>query len=270
MASVGRLAVAASALVLVASASASSLAPRTPLTFVWPTSVEAEPTGSLLVVENGTGRVLRVDPASGRTSAIASARKAYSVARTPGGRILFSAGDGIRRVGASGSSTVVARAGAQIGPVAAARDGDVYFTTATAVYRLAGGTGAPRRLAVGFSSPHGIAVAADGTLLVSDTDNAVVKRIDPATGAVTTFAELGTPRGLAVAGDGTVYAIDATPQRIVHLSSTGRRLGFVGPVFGDAYDLAVGWRGRLYVVDTAAVGTVKRVEPDGTATTLSH
>jgi len=81
---------------------------------------------------------------------------------------------------------------------------------------------------------------------------------------------VASPRGLAVAADGTVYAVDATPQRVVHLTSTGRRLGFVGPVFGDAHDLAIGGRGRLYVVDTAVVGTVKRVDPDGRATTLSH
>lgn len=43
-----------------------------------------------------------------------------------------------------------------------------------------------------FNNPFGVALSADGTIgLVADTDNHVIRRIDPATGAVTTIA--GSP-----------------------------------------------------------------------------
>ena len=52
------LVLAAFALVAVSGAGAAGK----PLTFAWPTSVEVEPGGSLLVVENGLKRLVRVDP----------------------------------------------------------------------------------------------------------------------------------------------------------------------------------------------------------------
>jgi hypothetical protein len=38
----------------------------------------------------------------------------------------------------------------------------------------------------------------------------------------------------------------------------GKRLGFVGPRFGDPYALALA-KGTIYVVDTSATGTIGRI-----------
>lgn len=241
-----------------------------PLTFAWPTSVQTEPGGSLLVVENGLSRLVRVS-ASGRMTELASLGKAYAVRRANSGAVYLTDGAVLRRL--DGTSTPeVARAEAEIGPLAIAPNGDVFFVTETKLWKLAGGKGTPVRLAAGttFSAPHGLTVAADGSLLVADTGNHVIRRIDPATGAMSAFAQVDNPRGMDTAADGTVYVVDANAQRVVHLSASGARLGFASPVFGDPYDVSLAAGGLLYVVDTAASGHIRRVAPDGTATTVSR
>jgi sugar lactone lactonase YvrE len=247
---------------------------RVPLTFAWPTSVDVEPDGSLLVAENGNqsgnGRVDRVDPATGKTKEIAEADQAYSVAHAPSGTIYLSAGKLLLRLDA-GHTTPVAQAAGDIGPIAVAANGDVYYSTGTAVYRLAGGAGTPAQVAGGLANPHGLAVLPDNGLLVSDTGNGRVLRIDLGTGKAETWGHLVDPRGIAIAPDGTsAYVVDASTHSVVRLRIDGKRLGSVKHVFYDPYSVAAAPGGSLYVVDTAAVGRVYRVAPDGTTTAVSR
>jgi streptogramin lyase len=222
------------------------------------------------VVENGPSRLVRVGP-SGRVTELASLTKAYGVRRAASGVVYVTDGPILRRL--DGTSTPeVARAETEIGPLAIAPSGDVYFVTETKLWKLAGGKGTPVRVAAGatFSAPHGLAVAADGSLLVADTGSHVIRRADPSTGTVTTFARVDNPRGIEAAGDGTVYVVDADAKRILHLSASGQRLGFASPVFGDPYDLALAPGGAIYVIDTAQSGHIRRMAADGTATTVSR
>ena len=135
--------------------------------------------------------------------------------------------------------------------------------TATQVFAL--GRGA---LASGMSAPHGIGVAADGSLLVCDTGNGRVLRIDPQTGAATTLIGVGEPRGIDVAGDGSLYIVEARTKRVGHYSAGGSRLGDVGPVFNDPYDVEVAADGTVYVIETAESGTIVRIAPNGSAAPL--
>src|SRR3954454_7379590 len=167
-----------------------------PLTFTWPTSIDVQQDGSLLVVENGAGRVDRVQPATGRVTTVASGlAKPYAVATTPSGTIYLSNGNLLQRIEGTSAPVTVADAGAEIGPVAVAPNGGVFYTTTTAVFDVGGGM-----LASGLSGPHGMAVAADGAVLVCDTGNGRVLRIDPQTHATTTLIRTGEPRGIDVAG----------------------------------------------------------------------
>src|SRR5262249_21363036 len=85
-----------------------------PVTFAWPRSVAAEPTGSLLVVENGMHRLIRLDPATGRTAVVSSAlAKPYAVARAASGAVFLSDGGTLKRIAGKAASTV-ARAGADV------------------------------------------------------------------------------------------------------------------------------------------------------------
>jgi sugar lactone lactonase YvrE len=242
----------------------------TPLTFAWPTSIDVESSRSLLLVENGVGRVVRVDLVTGTTTPVASIERAYAVARMATGSILVSAANALRRID---DPAPVAEADADIGPIAIGPDGDVYYATASRVFRLSRGSGPPVVVAgaeAQLSGPHGLAIAADGAVLVCDTGNGRILRIDPVSGAIRSFAELGAPRGIDVAADGSLYVVDATARRVVHLSPTGSRLGTVGPAFDDPYDVEVAPDGVVYVLDTAATGHLYRVTPDGTAEIVSR
>jgi glucose/arabinose dehydrogenase len=178
------------------------------------------------------------------------------------------------------------QADSEIGPVAAAPNGDIYYATATQIFRVAGGAGPPIRIAgtgvqggggdggaalnAQFSAPHGLAMAGDGALLVSDAGNDRVRRIDLTTGVITAFAQIGTPHGIDVATDGTIYVIDSRDNRVVRLSASGARIGFVGPVFGLPYDVEVANGGVVFVLEAGPVGRIRRVAPDGTVTTVSR
>ena len=50
-------------------------APAKPLVFSQPTSIDLQPDGTLLLVENNPGRVLHVTPASGRVRVVVPAPK---------------------------------------------------------------------------------------------------------------------------------------------------------------------------------------------------
>jgi len=247
-------------------------APARPVPFTEPTSIELEPEGTLLLVENNPGRLLRVDPASGRvTVLVASLTRPYSVVRTPGGAILVGVGNLLERVDAGGSATTVVQSDGDIGPLAVAPGGDVFYATADRVFRLPGGAGPAVPIgSPGLSAPHGLAVTVDGAVLVSDTGHDRVLRIDPASGATSVLAEVGSPRGLDVAADGTVLVVASKLGRIVHLSAAGARLGLVGPAFAVPYDLQAAPGGATYLLEAGAVGWVRRIAADGRVTTVSR
>jgi streptogramin lyase len=264
-------------------------APARPLAFTEPTSIDLEPSGKLLLVEFSRGRVLQVDPATGHVIAVAtSLDQPYAVVRAPSGSIYLSRENQLLRFSGVAPPTTVAEvpAGVEIGPIAVAPNGDLYYATATQIFRLPGGTGPSVHIAgtgaeggggdggpaldAQFSSPHGLAVAADGTLLVSDRGNDRVRRIDPTTGMIASFAQVGEPYGIDVARDGTVYVIDGKLKQVVRVSPFGASLGPLGPAFAVPYDVEVADGGAAYLLEAGPVGHVRRIAPNGTVTTVSR
>jgi NHL repeat len=263
-------------------------APVRPVVFVQPTSIDLEPAGSLLLVENNPGRVVRVNPGTGRlTQLVPNLFRPYAIVRASSG-VYISIGGRIQRLNGSGVPTTVAEVppGIEIGPIAAAPNGDVYYSTATKIFKLPGGSGPSVHIAgtgaeggggdggpaldAQFSSPHGLAVAADGSLLVSDRGNDRIRRIDPATGVITAFGAVGEPYGMDVAADGTVYVVDGKEERVVRLSASGARLGLLGPSFSIPYDVEVTATGVAYLLEAGQAGHIRRIAPDGSVTTVSR
>jgi streptogramin lyase len=263
-----RVVLAACTALLIGATPASAAAP---LALNQPLGIDVAPNGSLLVVEFGFRRLVRVVPSTGRITQIATFAKPWGVARAPSGSVYVSDGGKLRRVDPGHAPVTVAQVAPafEIGPVAVTPGGDVIYATAYTLYRLHAGKGTPAPIAPSttLNGSHGIAVAADGSLLVSDTDSNRIVRVRGNT--VTTFAMLGHPRGIDIARDGSVYVAAADAHRIAHYTSSGKRLGFVGPRFTDPYALSVAKDGTVYALDLGVTGIIRRIAPNGAASVIA-
>jgi len=121
----------------------------------------------------------------------------------------------------------------------ASKDIDLVAGAAEAGFSGDGGPAAKAR----FSAPHDVAVALDGTILIADTYNHRIRRIDPK-GVINTL--VGNGRG--------VYAGDNGPARKASLN--------------NPQGLALDSRGNLFIADTYN-HVVRRVDPAGVITTFA-
>jgi len=134
--------------------------------------------------------------------------------------------------------------------------------TATTVFE--GGRGADKGQ---FDSPTGIAVDANGNILVADTNNGRIQKFSP-TGAFlssmgikgTGYGQLGAPNGIAIDRAGNIYVADASKHRVEKLAPDGTVTdewkgpdpGFYGP-----RRIALGSDDSIYVVDQGHTRIVK-------------
>jgi streptogramin lyase len=192
--------------------------------------------------------------------------------------------------------------------VAAAADGTVYVadsnnnrirkvTAAAVVTTLAGqttsgptdGTGAAAR----FSSPYGVAVAADGIVYVADTGNHRIRKVTAA-GVVTTLAgsttgfadgtgaaaQFASPSSVAVDTAGNVYVADTINHRIRKVTAAGVVTTLAGSTngfaegtgaaaqFASPYGVAVDTDGTVFVADYGN-HRIRKVTAAGVVTTLA-
>ena len=131
-----------------------------------------------------------------------------------------------------------------------------------------------------FDTPCGIAVAQDGTLIIADTGNDRLRRIDK-DGNVSAFTvngeSLSSPIGLALTHDNVLYVTELNRSRVLQVTPDGSAHVIVGrgPGFADGVDNArfnqptavaidpTG--GSLYVVDSANY-LVRKLEPPTSTT----
>ncbi len=253
-----------------------------------PFGVALDPDGRLCFCDLGNHRICRVDQHAGRIETIvgtgrpghsgdggpaleADIREPYEIRFDPGGSLYFvdMPSHVVRRVASDGS---------RIDTIAGTGESGFH------------GDGGPATRAA-FRQPHSIEVAPDGALFVADIGNHRIRRIDPATGIVETFAGTGEPapaqdgahvgrtplhgpRTLAFDETGdlyltlregnAVYRIDMRNRTLHHVAGTGKG-GYRGDG-GDAKtaDLAGPkgisvTRAALYIADTES-HTIRRID----------
>ena len=194
--------------------------PKSPL-ILDPLTITAEPSGSLLVGQLREGALLRV--ADGQVTKVAEGVGVYNVVVTPNAMYASGREGAIYRVDGASFTRVTPAIDADWVAVDAA--GNLYVTVYVGYVKkiapdgtittLAGdgtegyaGDGGPAAAAKLFH-PHAIVVGQDGALYVADTENRRLRRIDLATGRISTFGgDVGITVGLAVGPDGSIYAAD--------------------------------------------------------------
>jgi len=244
-------------------------------------------------------------------------RGPVGVAVDRAGNAILADWDRIVRVTPEGRSTVVApRSGtspfARLSDVAVGQDGTIWATDLdkSCVWRISedgtirqiGGAhgwfgwadGGPDEAM--FFWPGGIAVANDGTLLVADTNNHLIRRVNPE-GVVTTIAgvhgvngnhdgpareaQFNSPVGIDCGPEGEIWITESYGQTVRLVTPEGQVLTIAGTpsVTGDSdgkggsarfnwmAGVSVDSRGRAWVIDGGRM--LRVVERDGTVTTAA-
>ncbi|SFC68193.1 NHL repeat-containing protein [Parapedobacter composti] len=253
---------------------------------------EGGSTGSVSVIVNGrstTGPVFEymVPPAIYRAETYAgTGQEGYAegprqsaLLNRPGGVVFDSKGNlifsdrnnnRIRKISPDGQVSLVAGTGTQ-----GRQDGPAHQAT--------------------FAWPYGIAIDKDDNIYVADRNNHLVRKIDAATGMVSTIAgstqgyaegnrteaRFNQPLDVAVADDGTVYVADYNNSRIRKIAPDGMVSTYVGDGTQAHQDgpretarvnrapgIDIDHEGNLIIADRFNY-CVRKVTPDGMVTTIA-
>jgi streptogramin lyase len=109
-----------------------------------------------------------------------------------------------------------------------------------------GGDGGPAVRAQ-LDRPHGLAVAADGTVYFGDTFNNRVRKVAPNGTISTVAAGLSTPNDVTLGPDGALYATDYGANRIVRIDASGS-ISAVASADGPN-SVAIGAGGVVYATE---------------------
>jgi sugar lactone lactonase YvrE len=206
----------------------------------YPRTVALDRAGHLFITDTDHHRIQRVDAGSGAVTTVAgTGRCGGSGDGGPATAAMLCQPHGIA-VDAAGNLYVADSPNHRIRRIDTRGVITTVAGTGTAGYSGDGGPAAAARL----NRPRNLDIAADGDLVIADTDNRRVRRVDSATGFVTTVAGTGVRRSSGDGGPATAAS------------------------FVDPRDVALDRAGNLYVIDTEAA-VVRRIDGHGRITTVA-
>ncbi|MBS1813932.1 MAG: Ig-like domain repeat protein [Acidobacteria bacterium] len=232
-----------------------------------PYGIALDPAGNLYLSDSGNHRIRKVDAQSQTIQTIAGTGSAGTAGdglsalqaqvNSPGALLLDGAGD--LYIADSGNHA--------IRKLVLATGKLITIAGHLGVQGSAGDNG-PANQAY-LNTPEGLAMDAAGNLYIADTGNSVVRKIDAATGNITTFAgtitvagfsgdgqaatsaTLNTPWGLTTDTNGNLYIADPNSARIRKVSSAGiiTTLAVQQPL-KDPSAILVDAAGNFYIADS--------------------
>jgi sugar lactone lactonase YvrE len=248
--------------------------------------VFADGDGNLYIADTDNHRIRRVDAATGIITTVAgNGSGGYWGDAEPATRIKMAAPLGVK-VDAAGNIYIVDTENHRIRKVAVEVNAETGFRLVTTIAGngSAGysGDGGPATEAM-LKNPHDILLDSAGNIYIADTDNHRIRRVDAASGMITTVAgngdggyigddvpatstRLNKPRGVYLDAVGSIYIADTDNDRIRQVdavtniittvagngaggysgddvSATSTRLNHPQSVFADA-------TGNIYIADT--------------------
>jgi hypothetical protein len=257
------------------------------------------PRDDLLVADRKLNRVVRIDLRSGkRRVAVTGLRDIVGLAYDDMTRLYVAAGDRIYRV-AGGRKTLVAGNGQRGhtgdgGPATAASFGGIggfevdhdesivvaeydnwirFIDPNGIVSTIAGsgeegyaGDGGPARAAL-LRHPHDLALRADREVIVADSHNGALRRIDPA-GTITTLAR-GFAAPVAVNGGAgnSLFVADGGQNAVFRIAPDGQSRRRVARASGP-FNLTVDNRDNVYVSELTGARRVLRISRAGRVSVL--
>jgi hypothetical protein len=291
------------ALLAAACAGADSAAPAKPkprvVAIAEPGALAIDYTGGLLVADRKLNRVVRIDLRTGRRRIVVTGlRGIVALALDDMLRLYVAAGDRIYRITGSRRIPVAGNGrrghtgdggpatGASFGGIGGFEldhdetivvaeydnwirliepDGTVSTFAGTGEEGYAG-DGGPARAAL-LRHPHDLALRIDREVIVADSHNGVLRRIDP-NGIITTLASgFGAPIAVKGGPGSSLYVADGRANAIFRIDPSGgspRRVGRAnGPI-----NLAVDASNNVYVSEIAGARRVLRIAPSGSVRVL--
>ena len=264
-----------------------------------PRGVAVDASGNLFIADRDNHRVRRVDAATKVITTVAGdGASGFSGDGGPATRARLRRPGGVA-VDASGNLFIADTVNHRVRRVDASTG--LITTVVGTGDRGSTGDGGPAGSA-SLNLPQGVAVDGSGNLLIVDTFNHRVRRVDASTGVITTVAGDGTggfsgdggpstsaslnfPRGVTVDGSGNLFIADFSNQRIRRVDAS---TGVISTVAGDGASgfsgdggpatraslnsprgVAVDASGNLFIADTLN-HRVRRVDAStGTITTVA-
>lgn len=236
-----------------------------PLPILEPGSVAIDYRGGLAVADRKLNRVVRIDLPTGKRRVLVSGlRDIVNVTYDDQFRLYVGAGDRIFRFD-GGRRTLLASlpglGGFEVDHdetiVAALYENRIAFVDTAGKVSIIGGTGAEGYTGDGgpattatFNHPHDVVLRIDREVVVADSHNGVLRRIDPA-GTVTTIARrFKAPVALSAGAGNTLFVADSQAGAIYKLSPDGGTRRLVGRAIAPA-NITVDERDRIYVTELA-------------------
>ncbi len=108
--------------------------------------------------------------------------------------------------------------------------------------------GGPGRRAGEFTTPHAIAVLADGRVAVADRDNNRVQLFTPEGRHLQDISDLPRPMALAATPAGGLLVTDQVPRLSLY-NAEGRLVGRCRPVLQGAHGVALGANGSIWLAE---------------------
>jgi len=217
--------------------------PATGATLSGPAGVAVDALGNLFIADEGNCRVRRVDAATGTITTVAGTGvRGYAGDGGPATSAELTFPSGVA-VDAAGTVFIADRANNRVRRVDATT-GVITTVAGIGSFGYSGDGGPATSAALG--SPEGLAVDGAGNLFIADTSNNRVRRVDAATGVITTLAgasgsgswgdggpaagaALSVPGGVAVDATGNIFIADMGNQRVRRIDA---RTGIISIVAG--------------------------------------